>query len=70
MIELEKEVNVLKEKIKVLKKNAQKRDEIEKKQHAYQIELERALRKLNDEYYPGKVEEKKTEEIQGEISEK
>ena len=45
----------------MLKKNAQKRDQIEKKQHAYQIELERALRKLNDQYYPGKEEKKQNE---------
>ena len=57
----------------MLKKNAQKRDEIEKKQHAYQIELERALRKLNDEYYPGKEEKKQSdnnEEYEREITEK
>lgn len=41
--------------MKALKKNAVKRSEVEKKQHAYFVELEKALRKVNDEYYPGKV---------------
>lgn len=49
-------MNSLKDRIKIKKKTAQKRDEVEKKQHTYQLELELALRKINDEYYPGKVE--------------
>lgn len=32
---LEKEINTMKEKIKTLKKTAAKREEIEKRQHAY-----------------------------------
>ena len=58
LTELEKEVNSLKDRLKVLKKNAQKREEADKRQQAYQIQLEKELRKLNDEYYPGKVEKK------------
>lgn len=47
-----------------------KRDDVEKKQHAYQIQLERILRKLNDEYYPGKEEKKPVQNDDiGEISE-
>ena len=49
----------MKEKIKSLKKNSTKRSEIEKRQHAYFVELEKAQRKINDEYYPGKVENKR-----------
>ena len=56
---LEKEITSMKEKIKSLKKNSTKRSEIEKRQHAYFVELEKAQRKINDEYYPGKVENKR-----------
>ena len=49
----------MKEKIKSLKKNAIKRTEIEKRQHAYFVELEKNVRKANDEYYSGKIEPKK-----------
>ena len=38
-ITLEKEIATMKEKIKTLKKNAVKRAEVEKRQHAYYIQL-------------------------------
>ena len=57
-INLEKEITELKEKLKHLKKNATKRQDIEKRQHAYFVELEKAIRKANDDYYPGKSEKK------------
>ena len=68
-IAVEKQISELKEKIKSLKKNAIKRAQIEKRQHAYFVQLEQAVRKLNDEYYPGKVEAKKEMNIDGQISE-
>jgi hypothetical protein len=45
---LEKEIAAMKEKLKNIKKNAIKRGEIEKRQHAYFVELEKTLRKVND----------------------
>ena len=60
----------MKEKLKNIKKNAIKRGEIEKRQHAYFVELEKTLRKVNDQYYPGKEEPKKeAKEDQEEVSE-
>lgn len=47
-IMLEKDIAAMKEKLKALKKNAKKRSEIEKRQHAYFVELEKTLRKVND----------------------
>ena len=58
-IMVEKEITQMKQKIKSLKKNAIKRTEIEKRQHAYFVELEKTVRKSNDEYYSGKIEPKK-----------
>jgi hypothetical protein len=43
----------LKEKLKQTKKETKKREEYALKQHAYFMELEKTLRKHNDEYYPG-----------------
>ena len=67
-IMLQKEISSMKDKIKSLKKNATKRAQIEKRQHAYYVQLEQALRKVNDTYYPGKVDEKKESKEDQEIS--
>lgn len=42
---------------------------MEKKQHAYFVELEKALRKVNDEYYPGKAEKREQREDDRDITE-
>ncbi len=68
-IYMEKELTTMKEKLKEIKKNSNKRGEIEKRQHAYFVELEKMLRKVNDEYYPGKEEPKKEIKEEEEISE-
>jgi hypothetical protein len=57
-----------KEKMKAIKKNSVKRTEVEKKQHAYFVELEKALRKANDEYYPGKMEKREQREDDHDIT--
>ena len=51
--ELEEELKQLKDKIKMSKRNAKKREDLAMKQHAYFMELEKTLRKHNNEYYPG-----------------
>ena len=51
--ELEEELKQLKEKIKMSKRNAKKREDLAMKQHTYFMELEKTLRKHNNEYYPG-----------------
>jgi hypothetical protein len=51
--ELEEELKQLKERLKQGKKQAKKREDVALKQHGYFIELEKTLRKHNDEYYPG-----------------
>ena len=48
----------MKEKLKAIKKAATRRDEIEKRQHTYFVELEKAMRIADDKYYAGKVEPK------------
>lgn len=59
--ELEDELKQLKERLKQAKKQAKKREEVALKQHAYFIELEKTLRKHNDEYYPGLTSRPKKE---------
>lgn len=51
--ELEEELKQLKDRLRQAKKQAKKREEAALKQHGYFIELEKTLRKHNDEYYPG-----------------
>lgn len=60
--ELEEELKQLKERLKIAKKQTKKREEVALRQHGYFIELERTLRKQNDEYYPGLTQGKSKKE--------
>ena len=69
-IALEKEIGEFKEKLKTIKKTASRREELEKRQHTYYVELEKAMRIADDKYYPGKIEVKEEPEVTEEISER